>query len=130
MQLVEDQVTKKGDRVGDRPVKAITPRAADRLYARIVEGPRGQRFRQGEKVIALCRHAWNVVHRRYSDEFSWDVPNPWAGVTRQQPTNGDQAGSDTRAGLYVRMRGDRGWTPGGRAGGGDFRMAAAPLKMC
>jgi hypothetical protein len=69
MQLVEDQVTKKGDRVGDRPVKAITPRAADRLYARIVDGPRGQRFRQGEKVIALCRHAWNVVHRLYPDEF-------------------------------------------------------------
>jgi hypothetical protein len=86
MQLVENQVTKKGDRIGDRPVKAVTPRAADRLYARIIEGPRGPRPRQGEKVIALCRHAWNVVHRLYPDQFNRDVPNPWAGVTKQQRT--------------------------------------------
>jgi hypothetical protein len=86
MQLVENQVTKKGDRIGDRTVKAVTPRAADRLYARIIEGPRGPRLRQGEKVIALCRHAWNVVHRLYPDQFNRDVPNPWAGVTKRQRT--------------------------------------------
>jgi hypothetical protein len=86
MQLVEDQVTKKGDRVGDRPVKAITPRAADRLYALIIKGPRGQRLRQGEKVIALCRHAWKVVHRLYPDQFNQDVPNPWEGVTKEKRT--------------------------------------------
>jgi len=68
MQLVENQVTKRGDRIGDRPVKAVTPMAADRLYARIIEGPRGPRFRQGEKVITLCRHAWNVVQRLYPDQ--------------------------------------------------------------
>src|SRR5260370_35731577 len=86
MELVEDHVTKKGDRIGDRPVKAVTPRAADRLYARIIEGPRGPRLRQGEKVIVLCRHAWNVVHRLYPDQFNHDVPNPWIGVTKQQRT--------------------------------------------
>jgi hypothetical protein len=86
MQLVEKQVTKKGDKIGDRPVKAVTPRAADRLYARIIEGPRGPRLRQGEKVIVLCRHAWNVVHRLYPDQFNPDVPNPWIGVTKQQRT--------------------------------------------
>jgi hypothetical protein len=84
MQLVKDHVTNKGDRIGDRSVKAITPRAADRLYARIVEGPRGPRPRQGEKVIAMCRRAWRVVHRLYPDQFDRDVPNPWTGVTKRR----------------------------------------------
>jgi hypothetical protein len=54
MLLLADWRTKKGDRVGDRPIKAMTPVAADTLYALIAEG----RPRQGEKLIALCRRAW------------------------------------------------------------------------
>jgi hypothetical protein len=81
---VADLVTKKGDRVGDRRVKAITPRAADKLYELVIAGPRGPRPRQGEKVIALCRRAWRVVHRLYPDEFDAAVPNPWLGVTKQR----------------------------------------------
>jgi hypothetical protein len=82
MCLVTDLVTKKGDRLGDRRVKAITPVSADKIYERIVAGPRGPRPRQGEKVIALCRRAWRVVHRLYPDQFNSDVPNPWDGVTK------------------------------------------------
>src|SRR5260370_849249 len=86
MQLVENHVSKKGDRIGDCPVKAITPRAADRLYALLIEGPRGPRLRQGEKVIAMCRRAWKVVRRLYPDQFNRDEPNPWTGVTKHQRT--------------------------------------------
>ena len=82
MLLVTDLVTKKGDRLGDRKVKAITPVSADMIYERVVAGPRGPRPRQGEKVIALCRRAWRVVHRLYPDQFNSDVPNPWDGVTK------------------------------------------------
>ena len=60
MQLVVDHRTNKGDRIGDRPIKAITPVAADKLYERLIHGPKGLRLRQGEKVIALCRRAWRV----------------------------------------------------------------------
>src|SRR5262249_19791260 len=54
MLLVADMVTKKGDRVGDRSVKSITPVSADKIYDRVLAGPRGLRPRQGEKVVGLC----------------------------------------------------------------------------
>jgi hypothetical protein len=41
MLLLADARTKKGDRVGDRSVKAISPVSADRLYGLIINGPHG-----------------------------------------------------------------------------------------
>ena len=76
-----DTRTKKGDRVGDRLVKTITPRAADKLYAKFIAGAKGERLRTGEKMTILCRKAWRVVQRLYPDEFPKDVSNPWVGVT-------------------------------------------------
>jgi hypothetical protein len=84
MQLVTDIVTKKGDRVGDRPIKAITPLSADRIYEIVLEGPRGLRPRQAEKVIGLCARAWSVVRRLHPELFDRDVPNPWRGVTKNR----------------------------------------------
>ena len=86
MLLVVDLVTKKGDRVGDRKIKAISPVSADKIYELVVSGPRGQRPRQGEKVVGLCARAWSVVHRLYPDVFNQDVPNPWRGVTKNWRT--------------------------------------------
>ena len=86
MLLVTDMVTKKGDRIGERPIKSITPVSADRIYELVCDGPRGPRPRQGEKVIALCRTAWRVVRRLYPDQFDNDVPNPWDGVTKKRRT--------------------------------------------
>jgi hypothetical protein len=79
MQLVLDLPTKRGDRVGRRLVRAITPLAADKIYGRVCIGPNGPRPRQGEKVVALCRAAWRVVYRLYPECFDHDVPNPWDG---------------------------------------------------
>jgi hypothetical protein len=84
MHLVTDMVTKKGDRIGSRPIKAITPISADKIYERIVAGPRGPRPRQGEKVIATCRRAWRVVRRLHPDLFDSAEPNPWLGVTKNR----------------------------------------------
>jgi hypothetical protein len=86
MLLVADMVTKKGDRIGDRSVKSITPVSADKIYDRIVAGPRGLRPRQGEKVVGLCARAWSVVRRLYPEVFDRDVPNPWRGVTKNRRT--------------------------------------------
>jgi hypothetical protein len=80
-------VTKAGDRVGDRLVKTISPRAADKLYDYFITGtgkklPAGnKRLRTGEKLVGLCRKSWKVVHRLFPDEFPKDIPNPWLGVT-------------------------------------------------
>src|SRR5215468_7918080 len=86
MLLVTDMITKKGDRIGDHKVKAITPVSADKIYELVVSGPRGLRPRQGEKLVGLCARAWSVVHRLYPDVFNSDVPNPWRGVTENRRT--------------------------------------------
>jgi hypothetical protein len=59
MLLVTDMITKKGDRIGDRKIKAISPVSADKIYELIVSGPRGLRPRQGEKLVGLCARAWS-----------------------------------------------------------------------
>ena len=51
MLLVSDILTKRGDRIGDRKIKAISPRSADKIYELILQGPRGQRPRQGERQL-------------------------------------------------------------------------------
>jgi integrase len=81
MDEVCNALTRKGDRVGDRLVKSISPRAADKLYNKFIEGEKGERLRTGEKFVVLCRKAWRVVRRLFPDEFPTDVPNPWVGVT-------------------------------------------------
>jgi integrase len=80
MREICNTMTKKGDRVGDRLVKTTSPRAADKLYARFIAGTKGERLRTGEKMVILCRKAWNVVHRLFPEEFPKDIPNPWSGV--------------------------------------------------
>jgi hypothetical protein len=84
MLLVTDLLTRKGDRVGDRKIKAITSISADKIYELIIAGPRGPRPRQGEKVVGLCARAWSVVHRLYPRAFDRDIPNPWRGVTKNR----------------------------------------------
>jgi integrase len=81
MRMVGDTLTKKGDRVGSRPIKSVTPRGADKLYDVFIQGKKGLRLRQGEKAVGLCRKAWRVVHRLYPEEFDAKIPNPWLGVT-------------------------------------------------
>jgi hypothetical protein len=77
--------TRKGDRIGDRLVMSITPRAADKLYAKFIIGTEGQmRLRTGEKLLTLCSKAWRIVRRLYPDVFPKDVPNPWMDVTKER----------------------------------------------
>ena len=76
-----EMITKKGDRIGSRPIKSITPRGADKIYDRLTLGPKGPRLRTAEKIVLLCRKAWRVVHRLYPEQFNKEVPNPWPGVT-------------------------------------------------
>jgi hypothetical protein len=100
MLLITNIITKKGDRIGDRRIRAITPISADKIYDIICKGPRGLRPRQGEKAVALCRRAWRVVHRLHPSQFDRDVPNPWDGVTRQRRTKSTKAAA-TREQVYT-----------------------------
>jgi hypothetical protein len=99
MQIIIELPTKRGDRVGQRPIKCVTPRAADKLYEQVCAGPNGQRPRQAEKVVALCRAAWRVVRRLYPDCFDREVPNPWDGVTMEPRTKATKPAA-TREDVY------------------------------
>jgi hypothetical protein len=100
MLLITGIVTRKGDRIGDRRIRAVTPVGADKIYEIICKGPRELRPRQGEKAVALCRRAWRVVHRLYPSQFDRDVPNPWEGVTKHRRTKGRKA-AVTREQVYT-----------------------------
>ena len=90
MLAVADMLTKHGDRIGGRPVKSITPAAADKIYETLCQGPRGQRLRQAEKIVAICRGAWKTVHRLHPGAFNCDVPNPWSSI-QNEASNDDAA---------------------------------------
>ena len=81
MREVGNTLNRKGVRIGNLPIKSITPRAADKLYDIFTVGGSGERLRTAEKLVALCRKAWRVVHRLYPAEFAKDITNPWPGVT-------------------------------------------------
>src|SRR5882724_5236628 len=65
MRKLCEMITKKGDRIGSRAIKSITPRSADKIYERLTLGSKGPRLRTAEKIVLLCRKAWRVVHRLY-----------------------------------------------------------------
>src|ERR1700693_5454397 len=56
-----EMITKKGDRIGSRPIKSITPRGADKIYDRLTLGSKGPTLRTAEKIVLLCRKAWRVT---------------------------------------------------------------------
>ena len=85
MQMVCDTLDKSGKRIGERMITAVTPRAAIKIYRNIIKGPSGQRLRQGEKVVGLCRKVWRVMRPLYPDVFpparDQETINPWMSVT-------------------------------------------------
>ena len=66
MQMICDAVGKSGRRIGERQIGEVTPRAADKIYEKIIDGPNGLRLRQGEKVVGLCRKAWRIMRRLHT----------------------------------------------------------------
>ena len=76
-----DLPDKEGQRTGAKQIKSVTPRAADKIYDKLVESPKGERIWTAKKLTVLARKAWKVVQRLYPSEFNKDVPNPWIGVT-------------------------------------------------
>jgi len=120
MLLITDIVTKKGDRIGERRIRAITPVSADKIYDIICNGPHGPRPRQGEKVVGLCRRAWRVVHRLHPNQFDRDVPNPWDGVTKHRRTKGTKSAT-TREQVYEFAWGlHRSWGARSSCGSGNL----------
>jgi hypothetical protein len=86
MQLICDTVGKSGRRIGERQIIEVTPRAADKIYEKIIHGPEGLRLRQGEKVVGLCRKVWRIMRRLHPELFDKKHPNPWDDFTLKSRT--------------------------------------------
>ncbi|WP_375413054.1 hypothetical protein [uncultured Bradyrhizobium sp.] len=95
MNLIRDLRRKSGVRIGDTMVTSITPEVADKLYEKVRDTPvrkgKTQRPRTAEKVVAICRHAWKVVHRLHPGLFikgtsvgEEPVWNPWEGLAMRR----------------------------------------------
>jgi hypothetical protein len=112
MLLLADMRTKKGDRIGDRTVKTISPVSADKIYGVVINGPHGQRLRQGEKMVILCRRAWTVVRRLYPDALQQGRAESMDGRDNAAPHQEDQASGGPRDCLCVRMESYRGRSSG------------------
>ena len=86
MQSVEDCPTKDKRTLGQLSIRSISPKAADKAYAKLRIGPRGPRERQAEKAINLAGKAWDVVARLHPGFFRKSEKdehwNPWRGVVR------------------------------------------------
>lgn len=86
MQLICDTVGKSGRRIGERQIIEVTPRAADKIYEKTINGPEGLRLRQGEKVVGLCRKVWRIMRRLHPELFDKKHPNPWDDFTLKSRT--------------------------------------------
>jgi hypothetical protein len=81
MRAIEDMPTKRGSPAAQLPLSSNTPRAVDRFYERLQEGPRKtDRTRQANYAIDIARRAWKVVQRKYSTVVP--AGNSWIGVER------------------------------------------------
>jgi hypothetical protein len=81
MRAIEDMTKKTGGVAAQLPLSSITPRAVDRFYERLQQGPRKtDRTRQANYAIDIARRAWKVVQRKYP--MVVPTSNPWIGVER------------------------------------------------
>jgi len=69
--------TKSGGRFGQLPVASITPAAAEKIYASVIDR---SGYRTGEKVVMYSKTAWRLMQPHFPHIFRQDVPNPWVGV--------------------------------------------------
>lgn len=95
-----DLPDKAGQRTGSKSIKSISPRAADKIYDKLVIGPKGNRLRTAEKLATLARKAWKVVHRLFPAEFDKEIPNPWVGLTMKTRVKATKA-AVTREQVYA-----------------------------
>lgn len=72
------------ERVGQLPVRSLTPAAIDKIYVRLRGGDDGTKYRSANLAIDIAKKAWRVVQRRYPDLFH--ATNPFEGLERIHST--------------------------------------------
>ena len=81
LRLVCDVMLSDGRRAGQIPVAQMSHRFADKLYQRLLEGPRGRRVTQANNCLNRIKNAWSRV-QPYHPKI---VPkeNPFTNVVRE-----------------------------------------------
>ena len=75
LSLVSNHKLKDGRRFGELSLGSITPGAADRLHAKLLEGGMGDRQRTAKLAMDVCRRAWKIARR---DKPTVPAANPFA----------------------------------------------------
>jgi hypothetical protein len=78
LSLVSRHRLKTGRHFGELSLKSITPGAADRIHAKLLEGGRGNRQRTAKLAMDICRRAWRVARR--DKPTIVPVENPFGGM--------------------------------------------------
>lgn len=75
LRLVSQHNLKDGRNFGQLSLNAITPGAADRLYAKLKERPGGgERVRTAVLCVTVCKRAWNIARRDKPKIVPWINP--------------------------------------------------------
>ncbi len=95
--LLDVPLEKRAGTVGDVPVAACSPRFVDKVYDRLLVGPRGRRPRQANLCVARFARAWDAVARIEPQVMPGE--NPWRGVVKE--STGREKPAATRAQAYA-----------------------------
>lgn len=71
--------------LGSMSVSTITPEAAQKVYQRLVDGGRGERYRTAQYATDVAKKAWDVVSKKYPAQFQrphFGIDNPFVGLVR------------------------------------------------
>ena len=82
LSLIANHMLKNGARAGSLLLGQISARFVDKLYGKLLVGPRkARRVRQANVCISRVARAWEAVHRLYPKAVP--AANPFAGVERE-----------------------------------------------
>ncbi len=81
LSMVVAHELKDGRSFGSLALKSITPGAADRLHARLIEGGRGDRRRTAKLAMDVCRRAWQIAHRDKPTAVPFENPFARMGIS-------------------------------------------------
>lgn len=87
--------SKEGRALSEYRLKALTPLAADRIYQRLVEGPKGDAIRVANFSVTVIKRAWRIVRRQYPQHFP--LENPWTDLVQRRAYKPKRAASRSQA---------------------------------
>lgn len=87
--------SKEGRELGEYRLQAVSPLAADRIYQRLLEGPKGTAVRVANFSITVIKRAWRVVGRQYRRHFP--ALNPWDDLEQRHKYKAKRAASRSDA---------------------------------